>query len=277
MLQIAALYDAKAMTFVSAEIKNGTEIYAETKAADFNPTDYSLPAMANASILKVAADYDTALAVTEATEDLVMVLKFKATGVVPSSYIKSVPLQSNEVVTAGESVFSQILTSEGGKEWMHNDIANLVLAEGAGGTITGTFTCNYNKTADVTIQLMSGDVEVAKTTATGNNPDYTFLDVAPGTYTIKMSAVGSLGYKILNVVVEAGETNTIPSVTLLFGDYDGDGTVSVSDFNYIITAYSTNDYSVEADVDGDGVISVGDINYAISHYLKMSTEQELDL
>ena len=145
------------------------------------------------------------------------------------------------------------------------------------GIITGTFACNYNNSADVTIKLMSGDVEVAQTTATGSNPDYTFLDVAPGTYEIVMSASGSLGFSIINIVVNENETTTIPSVTLLFGDYDGDGTVSVSDFNYIITAYSTNDYSVKADVDGDGVISVSDINYAISHYLKMDTEQVLDL
>ena len=258
MLQIAALYDAKAMTFVSAEIKNGTEIYAETKAADFNPTDYSLPAMANASILKVAADYDTALAATEATEDLVMVLKFKATGVVPSSYIKSVPLQSNEVVTAGESVFSQILTSEGGKEWMHNDIANLVLAEGAGGTIAGTFACNANNTSTVTIKLMDGDTEVASTTATGLAPNYTFENVAPGTYTIKMSATGSLGYKILNVVVEAGATKEIPSVTLIFGNYDGDSEITSFDVMEIIPHANNFTYEEAADFDGSGDIDIMD-------------------
>ena len=277
MLQIAALYDANAMSFVSAEIKNGTELYSNTKASDFNPADYSLPAMTNASVLKIAADFDNALAATEASEDLVMVLKFRATGAAATSYIKCVPLESNEVVTDGESVFSQILTSDGDKEWLHNDIANLILGEGAGGTITGTFACNYNDSAEVTIKLMNGDVEVAKTTATGEDSAYTFGDVAPGNYSIVMSANGSLGYTINNIEVNAGETTTVQSVTLLFGDYDGDGTISVSDFNYIITAYSTNDYSVKADVDGDGVISVSDINYAISHYLKMDTEQVLDI
>ena len=277
MLQIAALYDDNAMSFVSAQINNGTEIYTETKAADFNPADYSLPEMTSASILKIAADFETPLDATEASEDLVMVLKFKATGTVATSYIKAVPLKSNEVVTNGESVFSQALTSQGAKEFMHNDIANLVLAEIEGGTISGTFACNYNNTADINIKLMNGDTEVDSVIVTGEDSAYTFAGVAPGTYTIVMSASGSLGYTINNVVVTTGETASIPSVTLLFGDYDGDGTISVSDFNYIITAYSTNDTAVEADVDGDSVISVSDINYAISHYLKMSDVQVLNL
>ena len=145
------------------------------------------------------------------------------------------------------------------------------------GSISGTFVSNYNQTAQVKIALYSGDTEVTSVTATGGNPGYSFADVAPGIYKIIMTAPGSLGYKIFNVEVKAGENTPIPLVTLLFGDYDGDGTISVSDFNYIITAYSTNDTAVEADVDGDSVISVSDINYAISHYLKMSEQQILDL
>ena len=275
MLQIAALYDYSAMRFVSAEIKNGTEIYDETKAAAFNPADYSLKAMANPYILKIAADYDPALSVTNASKDLVMVLKFRATGQSATSYIKAVPLASN--TTPDKSVFSQALTSAGAKEFMHNDAANLVLAEGAGGSITGTFVSKYNNTAEVKIALYDGDNEVDSVVATGANPDYSFAGVADGTYTIKMSAVGSLGFTVNNVVVKSGENTSVPSVSLLFGDYDGNGVIATTDFSNIITAYSTNTYEAAADVDGNGVITTSDINYAISHYNKLDTEQVITL
>ena len=276
MLQIAALYDAKAMTFVSADIKNGTEIYTQTKAADFAPADYSLPAMANASILKIAADFDTALAATNATEDLVMVLKFKATGAVPASYIKSVPLQSNEVVTDGESVFSQILTSEGSKEWMHNDVANLVLAEGAGGTVTGTFTCMANNKENVTLTLTDGtnSYSVIKT---GNKPDYTFLDVVPGTYRIEMTANGSLGFKVYNVVVEAGGVVQVPSVQLIFGNYDNDNEITIFDIASIIPNVYNFTYEAQADFDGSGDIDIMDAAGTVPYMLTNSGTQELYL
>ena len=128
----------------------------------------------------------------------------------------------------------------------------------AAGTITGTLACNANNTSTVTIKLMDGDTEVASTTAKGEAPEYSFSDVAPGTYTIKMSATGSLGYKILNVVVEAGANTNIPSVTLIFGNYDGDLEITSFDVMEIIPHANNFTYEEAADFDGSGDIDIMD-------------------
>ena len=151
----------------------------------------------------------------------------------------------------------------------------------AAGTITGTFTCNANNTSTVTISLMNGDEVVATTTATGSAPDYAFSDVAPGTYTIKMSATGSLGFVINNVDVTAGENTAIPSdtVTLIFGNYDGDDEITSFDVMEIIPHANNFTYNEAADFDGSRDIDIMDAANTIP-FMNANTnaaDQVLDL
>jgi len=51
------------------------------------------------------------------------------------------------------------------------------------------------------------------------------------------------------------------------GDANGDGTVDVSDINYVVNAIMGSGLQVNADVNGDGTIDVTDINFIINKML----------
>ena len=208
--------------------------------------------------------------VTPSSENIRLMRKseYKNTDACPSVAVYPAEVSSKDIILQPDE--SDILADE-------DVILDFPEPAVATGTVTGSFDCKYNNTAEVTVALMDGDNVVASTTACGDTPDYTLSEVAPGTYTIKISAVGSLGFTIENVVVAEGENKSVPTVTLLFGDYDGNGVIATTDFSNIITAYSTNTYEAAADVDGNGVITTSDINYAISHYNKLDTEQVITL
>ena len=260
-IQIAALYDAQAMTFQSVDINEGTLVYAEAADASFDPADFELDAMAKASVVKFVADFDAVLAPTEASRDLVATLHFTATGAQDSSYIKAVPLASNTAVA--KSVYSALINDET-EAFMHNDAANLVLAEVESGTVSGTLTGD-NMSAPITLTL-SNETNSYEVVVKGKSADYSFENVLPGTYTLQMSAVGSLGYTIKNVVVTAGTNKEIENVYLLFGDCNEDGAITGQDVGILLNAYGS---SVAAcDVDGNGTVTGQDLGIIIlaSHF-----------
>ena len=266
-IQIAALYDAQAMTYQSVEINNGSLIYANTGDAAFDPTDYALGSMGKAGILKFAADFDATLAPSDASRDLVATLHFTATGAASTSYIKTVPLAANNV--ADRSNYSALIYGDDettiAESYMHNDAASLALAEVETGTVTGTLTSD-NLRAPITITLSDGTNEYT-TQVAGLSADYSFANVLPGTYTLKMSAAGSLGYTVNNVVVSAGEAKDIPSVYVMFGDCNEDGIITAQDLSNILTDFGESTDST-SDVDGSGTVTAQDIGVILlaSHF-----------
>ncbi|MBE6817600.1 MAG: hypothetical protein E7517_00370 [Ruminococcaceae bacterium] len=274
-IMLATLYDAQAMTFKSAEINNGTAIYTETMDAAFNPADYGLDAMGKAGILKIAADFDAALAPTEASRDLVATLTFTATGAASTSYIKNAPLAAN--TEAGHSVYSAII-NDTTEAFMHSDPADLLLAEVQTGTVTGALTGD-NMSADILLTLSDGTNEYTAS-AKGKACDYSFENVLPGTYTMTIASAGSLGYTVYNVVVEAGAVKEIPSINLLYGDCDNNGVISGQDIAALFTEYgqevAPNNY---CDVDGNGTVTGQDLGIILlsSHYGMDSSTQVMTL
>ena len=281
-IQIAALYDAQAMTFKSALINNGTLIYANTGDASFEPTEYGLESMGKAGILKFAADFDAVLAPSNASKDLIATLNFTATGAASTSYIKTVPLAANNV--ADRSNYSAMIygtdESQIEESYIHNDAATLALAEVETGTVTGSLKSDNLGIYAVPVTAVLSNESNTYTATTIREDDYGFENVVPGTYTLTLSAEGSLGYTVKNVVVTAGENKAIPQVYLLFGDVDNSGSIGPKDVSDLITVYGNNVSGPSPfNVDGDNVIGPQDLSAILlaSHYGASIESQVLDL
>lgn len=267
-IQLAMLFDSAAMTFNSATINNGTQIYATTGTAGFDVTQYGLASMGTASVLKVAADYTTALPKAAGQRDLLMTLSFTATGSSDSTYVKAVPLASN--TTADKSVYSALLDENSDEQFMHNDAASIALAKVEGGTVSGSVTVD-NALADVTYVLTDGTHTYNKTTK--GDSDFSFTGVQAGTYTLTLTSEGSLGFTVENIVVSASNTVSLDPIQLLYGDANKDEIISVVDISTILVSY--NSYALASDVNGDGVISVADISMVLVdiRYGKLASSQ----
>ncbi|MBR2590024.1 MAG: carboxypeptidase regulatory-like domain-containing protein [Clostridia bacterium] len=281
-IQIAAIYDAQAMTYKSIEINNGTLIYANTGDASFDPTDFGLDSMGKAGILKFAADFDSVLAPSAASKDLIATLHFTATGAASSSYLKTVPLAANNV--PDRSNYSAMIygddESQIAESYMHNDAAQIVLEKSEAGTVTGTLKSDNTGNVAATVTVVLANEQNSYTTTTIREEGYSFEGVAPGTYTLTFSALGSLGFTVKNVVVEGGQVAEIPQVYLMFGDADGSTTIAPKDISDILIHYGDVVTEPSAfDVDGDGVISPTDISMVLlaDHYGASSATRVLDL
>ena len=131
---------------------------------------------------------------------------------------------------------------------------------------------------DVTVTLANDDNTYTATTKAEQG--FSFDAVEEGTYTITITAPGSLGYTINNVVVVADQETVIPQIYLLFGDGDGDGTIAPKDISDLLTVYGTAlTESNIFNVDGDAVIGPADLSIVLlgDHYGSTSATQVLDL
>ena len=131
---------------------------------------------------------------------------------------------------------------------------------------------------DVTVTLANADNTYTATTKAEQG--FSFDEVEEGTYTITITAPGSLGYTINNVVVVADQETVIPQIYLLFGDGDGDGTIAPKDISDLLTVYGTALTETNIfNVDGDAVIGPADLSIILlgDHYGSTSATQVLDL
>ena len=106
---------------------------------------------------------------------------------------------------------------------------------------------------------------------TGNSAKYNLLNVAAGTYTLKVTKNGHKTYTATVTVSDGDvihnvELERIPSDVLL-GDINGDGEVSAKDSNILKQAlaglleFEEGSYEHKAaDIDGDGMITAKDSN-----------------
>jgi len=114
----------------------------------------------------------------------------------------------------------------------------------------------------VTVTLSNGST-VLGSAATDNTGAFSLL-VPAGTLTAKATRAGYLSAEKLNVTMAPGGSVTLPTVTLLAGDVDGNGCVTwVNDLmpigNAIGTVPSANDVR---DINGDASINYVDLNLA---------------
>ncbi|MBR5252533.1 MAG: hypothetical protein IKV39_01510 [Clostridia bacterium] len=140
----------------------------------------------------------------------------------------------------------------------------------SGITLTGTVTSYGAETDEVTIELFAADAAEPEYSVkmTGNTSTYTIKGVAAGTYTM---VVKKNNHTTREYEVVVGNEDVTYDITLnLFGDADGDGTVSSGDAVAILrylAAYEVENFVADAaDFDGDDTISSGDA-VAILRYL----------
>jgi hypothetical protein len=115
----------------------------------------------------------------------------------------------------------------------------------------------------VTIQLFDlGNQLVVSQTA---NPDGTFaLPMSGGDYTIVASAPGFLNAQA-SITLTAGIITTMPTISLLAGDVDGNGVIDEFDALTLGMSYGASTPAA-ADLNSDGVIDFLDLELLAENY-----------
>jgi uncharacterized repeat protein (TIGR01451 family) len=99
------------------------------------------------------------------------------------------------------------------------------------------------------------------------NPDGTFdLNASIGTNTVIVSASGFLSAQ-RSVTITEGSRITLPTITLMAGDIDGDNVIDQFDAITIGMSYNTSTPSA-ADLNDDGIINVLDLELLAKNYRK---------
>jgi hypothetical protein len=106
----------------------------------------------------------------------------------------------------------------------------------------------------IEVTLTDGVSEDALTDANGA---YTFSDVPEGVYDLVISHPLYLAAEFVGCSIPGGETATMPGVTLLSGDLDGNGVIDISDL--VICGKHFGGTSAEADITADGHVDIFDI------------------
>jgi|GEM_PF-6706892 len=144
---------------------------------------------------------------------------------------------------------------------------------------------SYNPKNAVTIELRQGGTAIYATTiaaeATGSGQvtqSFTFTDVVAGTYDLMVSKNVHLTATISGVVVDGSNVDltehtlaAIKVITLLVGDTDGNGSINVTDFNYVLNDFGKADGAVSGkttDFTGEGSVNVTDFNLILNNFGK---------
>jgi len=129
--------------------------------------------------------------------------------------------------------------------------------------LDGTLAGQVLASKPVTVSLYYPDSSLA--TSVTANPDGTFSLTAPaGTYTVSATASGFLSAEG-PAVINAGETTTMPTISLIAGDIDGNGVIDQFDALTIGMSYNTA-IPAAADLNNDGTINVLDLEILAANY-----------
>lgn len=129
--------------------------------------------------------------------------------------------------------------------------------------LDGTLAGQVLASKPVTVSLYYPDSSLA--TSVTANPDGTFTLTAPaGTYTVSATASGFLSAEG-PAVINAGETTTMPTISLIAGDIDGNGVIDQFDALTIGMSYNTA-IPAAADLNNDGTINVLDLEILAANY-----------
>jgi hypothetical protein len=127
----------------------------------------------------------------------------------------------------------------------------------------GTLTGQVLASKPVTVSLYKADNSLAGSVTA--NADGTFSLTAPaGTYTVLATASGFLSAQG-SVTLTGGSTSTMPTISLLAGDIDGNNVIDQFDAMTIGMSYNTA-VPAAADLNNDGVINVLDLELLALNY-----------
>jgi len=126
----------------------------------------------------------------------------------------------------------------------------------------GTLTGQVLAGKPVTVSLYDGNTLITSVTA---NNDGTFNIAAPaGIYTARATASGFLAAQG-SIAIGAGSNSSLPTITLLAGDIDGNNVIDQFDALTIGMSYNTNTPAA-ADLNNDNTINVLDLELLAQNY-----------
>ena len=128
-----------------------------------------------------------------------------------------------------------------------------------GAFVSGTVTSFNDANSDITLQLIpQGLTEPAyETIVKGNTANYSFADVASGTYTLKVSKANHITSEYTVVV---GNSSVLQNVEIyLKGDLNGDGSINITDLFALKSCLTLGTNNPRADLNGDGNINITDL------------------
>jgi len=127
----------------------------------------------------------------------------------------------------------------------------------------------FSDNLGIQVQLLANDVVVGET-QTDSLGAYTFSNLAPGSYMVKVVAPQHLAASRTVTVDATGQVMTLESLTLLAGDTDDNGVIDLADAGLIGANFGLDGALVPlADLNRDKTINVGDlviigINFGLS-------------
>jgi outer membrane protein assembly factor BamB len=120
------------------------------------------------------------------------------------------------------------------------------------------------------IQVYVDGTQQATTDASGS---YTISGVSPGSH---LFTIESPGYLKASGTIDVAGGITIPAVTLLAGDVNGDGVINIDDYTDLVQAYGagsgSSNWNAAADFDRNGVINIDDYTDLVVNYSKSATQ-----
>src|SRR6266498_4021899 len=129
----------------------------------------------------------------------------------------------------------------------------------------GTLTGQVLASKPVTVSLYDGSNTLI--TSVAANGDGTFSLTAPaGTYSVRATASGFLSAQG-SATIGAGSSSSMPTITLLAGDIDGNNVIDQFDALTIGMSYNTNTPAA-ADLNNDNTINVLDLELLAKNYRK---------
>ena len=141
--------------------------------------------------------------------------------------------------------------------------------------VEGVLKSYADDTATIILELVNGKGDVAyTTTAMGNSTGYTFVDVTPAPYTLRVSKANHVTRSYEIVVGTADLTQNV--ILLPVGDITGDGKVTATDYSRLLAhvkktgAIADSYLLLSADVTGDGKITATDYSRLLAHVKKVS-------
>lgn len=145
-----------------------------------------------------------------------------------------------------------------------------------GNTISGKVTALANND-EITVDLINAEGAVVATTNPDIDGNFTFADVAAGTYSIKFTKVGYLKLTITNIVVVDMDIALLEKA-LLAGDQNADGAINAGDLGAVLAAWnavqSSGEYRPEIDFNNDGAINAGDLGQILANWNKINVTED---
>ncbi len=146
-----------------------------------------------------------------------------------------------------------------------------VTVQPAATTITGSAALgSFSGSLTGQIQVYVDETQQATTDANGN---YTIYGVSPGSHLIEIKSPGYLEAE--GTIIVASSTS-VPAVTLLAGDVNGDGVINIDDYTDLVQAYGatsgSSNWNAAADFNRDGVINIDDYTDLVVDYGKSASQ-----